>query len=102
MEKSLVYLLTGMQGGANRISILRSLREQPKNANRLATELDLNYKAVRHYLDLLTDHGLVTTAENQYAKLYFTTDKFTGHQETFERIASDIDTDNPRNDEKYM
>ncbi|WP_394343435.1 ArsR/SmtB family transcription factor [Halalkalicoccus subterraneus] len=91
-----------MQGGANRISILRSLREQPKNANQLATELDLNYKTVRHHLGLLTDHGLVTTTNNQYGKLYFTTDEFAGHQETFERITADVDSGNSRDNEKHM
>ncbi|MFC6905785.1 winged helix-turn-helix domain-containing protein [Halalkalicoccus tibetensis] len=100
VEKTLFYLLTGMRGGTNRVRILRSLLEQPKNANQLATDLNLNYKTVRHHLGLLTDHGIVTSTGSQYAEMYFTTDAFSEHREVFERISSDIDSSSPENKEK--
>lgn len=100
VEKILFYLLTGMRGGANRVRILQALLDQPRNANQLATDLDLNYKTVRHHLDLLADHGVVTTAGSQYAEMYFTTDEFYEKRETFARIASDIDSSSSQNKEK--
>lgn len=100
VEKILFYLLTGMRGGTNRVRILRSLLEQPRNANQLATDLDLNYKTIRHHIELLTDHGIVTATGSQYAKKYSIADEFTEHREVFERIASDIDSSSAQNEEK--
>lgn len=94
MEKALWYLLTATRGGENRLRIIRALFEQPKNANELAEELDVNYKTVRHHLDTLEEHGLVESGEQQYAKLHFLTDQFRRHRGRFEEIAQQVDTDN--------
>jgi DNA-binding transcriptional ArsR family regulator len=90
MEKALWYLLTATRGGANRVRIIDALSERPKNANRLAEELDVGYKTVRHHLDMLTDHGVVESGGNDYGKLYFLTDQFEAHRETFEEITEHV------------
>lgn len=87
MERILYYLLTGMRGGTNRIRIIRSLLDRPKNANQLAEELDLNYKTVRHHLDMLEEHDIVQTYGETYGEMCFLTEEFEAHQGTFERIA---------------
>lgn len=87
MERILYYLLTGMRGGTNRIRIIRSLLDRPKNANQLAEELELNYKTVRHHLDMLEEHDIVQTYGETYGEMYFLTDEFNAHRETFDRIA---------------
>ncbi len=53
MEAVLWYVLTGTRGGENRVRILKTVEEQPRNANQLAETLDLDYKTVRHHLDVL-------------------------------------------------
>jgi DNA-binding transcriptional ArsR family regulator len=87
MERILAYLLTGMRGGTNRIRIIRALMNQPRNANQLAETLDLNYKTIRHHLEMLEDHEIVQTYGDRYGEMYFLTDEFEEHRETFERIA---------------
>jgi predicted ArsR family transcriptional regulator len=96
MEQVLFYLLVGMRGGTNRIRILYSLLEQPKNTNQLANDLELNYKTVRHHLDLLEEHDLVEAAGDNYAEMYFATDLFKEHRTTFERIATQHHQDSIR------
>jgi DNA-binding transcriptional ArsR family regulator len=86
MEKALWYLLTATRGGENRVRLIRSLSDRPKNANKLAEELDVSYKTVRHHLDMLADHGIVEPGDNEYGKLYFLTDRFEKHRDTFEDI----------------
>jgi predicted ArsR family transcriptional regulator len=90
MEKALWYLLTATRGGENRARIIRRLSERPRNANQLAEDLDVSYKTVRHHLDALVDHDVVEPGENQYGKLYFLTDRFENHWETFERITEEL------------
>jgi predicted transcriptional regulator len=86
MEKALWYLLTATRGGENRVRLIRALSERPRNANKLAEELDVSYKTVRHHLDMLADHGVVESGGNEYGKLYFLTDRFEQNRDTFERI----------------
>ncbi|WP_136589295.1 ArsR/SmtB family transcription factor [Salinigranum halophilum] len=91
MEKALWYLLTATRGGENRVRLIRALSERPRNANKLAEELDVSYKTVRHHLDMLEDHGVVESGGNEYGKLYFLTDRFETNRETFERITEHMD-----------
>jgi DNA-binding transcriptional ArsR family regulator len=90
-DQTLWYLLTGTRGGPNRARIVRELADKPRNANRLAAELDVGYKTVRHHLETLQEHGLVESGGDDYGKLYFVTDRLEREWDTFERIAEEID-----------
>ena len=91
MEKALWYLLAGTRGAENRVRIVRELGDRPRNANRLAERLDLDYNTVRHHLDMLEDHDVVESGGGEYGKLYFLTDRFERHRDTFERIVGGED-----------
>jgi DNA-binding transcriptional ArsR family regulator len=70
MEAVLWYVLTGTRGGPNRVRILRALDDRPRNANRLAEDLDLDYKTVRHHLDVLVDNDVVVSSGDDYGAVY--------------------------------
>lgn len=91
MEKALWYLFAGTRGGENRVRIVRSISERPKNANQLADDLDVAYNTVRHHLDMLTEHHVVEHGDNDYGALYFLTDQFEHHHEAFEEIIKDME-----------
>ena len=93
MEKALWYLFTATRGGANRVRVVRSLAERPKNANRLAEELDIAYTTARHHLDMLRDHDVVERSDEDYAALFFLTDRFERNRDAFENIAQYVETD---------
>ncbi len=72
MDRLIWFLLAGTRGGPNRARILAALRERPRNANQLAEALALNYRTVLHHLELLAEHGLITTpARDAYGAVYF-------------------------------
>src|SRR5665811_673310 len=52
-NKLLCYLIEGTRGGKTRALILRHLAERSYNANQLATTLNMDYKTIRHHLELL-------------------------------------------------
>ena len=91
MEKALWYLLAGTRGGENRARIIRLVDERPRNANKLAGELDVDYNTVRHHLDVLLDHDIVERGGDDYGAMYFLTDRFEHHRETFEEITDRMD-----------
>ena len=90
MEKALWYLFAGSRGGVNRVRIVRNLRERPRNANELAGELDVDYNTITHHLDMLEEHDVVEPSDHDYGKLYFLTEQFERHSETFEEIAEEV------------
>jgi DNA-binding transcriptional ArsR family regulator len=89
MEKALWYLFAGSRGGANRVRIVRILRDRPHNANELAEELGVDYNTITHHLAMLEDHDVVEPSDHDYGKLYFLTDQFERHADTFEQIVEE-------------
>ena len=86
MEAVLWYVLTGTRGGANRARILRTLDARPRNANQLAEELDLDYKTVRHHLDVLLENDVVQRSGDDYGAVYLPSRRAKSHWETIEEI----------------
>lgn len=95
MEDTLWYLLAGTRGSENRTRIVRALDLQPRNANRLAEALDLDYNTVRHHLETLCEHGVVIRAGDGYGAVYRLTDRFEANRGTFERVLATVEYDLP-------
>jgi DNA-binding transcriptional ArsR family regulator len=90
MEAVLWYVLTGTRGGQNRARILRALDERPRNANQLAEDLDLDYKTVRHHLDVLGENGVVEDSGEDYGAVYSPTEAARDHWDTVEEILEKV------------
>ena len=86
MEAALWYVLTGTRGGPNRVRLLRAVDERPRNENQLAADLDLDYKTVRHHLDVLVDNDIVQSSGDDYGAVYLPTDRVRDHWNTVEDI----------------
>lgn len=69
--KLLRYLMEGTRGGNTRALILKNLSERPHNANQLAEALNLDYKTVRHHLNVLLKNGIITKKSDGYTAIYF-------------------------------
>lgn len=93
MEAVLWYVLAGTRGGANRARILRTLDERPRNANQLAEGLDLDYKTVRHHLDVLKDNNVVQDSGDEYGAVYLPTEQARVHWETIEEILDEVEVE---------
>jgi DNA-binding transcriptional ArsR family regulator len=65
------WLIAGSEGGVNRGRIIEALKKNPSNANQLSEALELDYKTIRHHLDVLGKNNLVTTMGGGYGKMFF-------------------------------
>jgi len=74
VKRLLWWLLAGSVGGLNRGRMLEALFNKPSNANELSKTLNLDYKTVRHHLDILEKNRLVTYTGTGYGKMYFPSD----------------------------
>ena len=91
MEAVLWYVLTGTRGGPNRVRFLRAVDERPRNANQLASDLELDYTTIRHHLDVLVENGMVQKSGGDYGAVYLTTDQVEHHWDTVEQIIEQVD-----------
>lgn len=95
MEGVLWYLLASSRGGETRTKILRVLDDQPRNANKIAEELDLDYTTVRHHLDVLTENNVLKRTGNGYGDIYLFTDQLERNRDTLEEILDTTDPEYP-------
>jgi DNA-binding transcriptional ArsR family regulator len=68
-----MYLFLGTKGGQNRIKIVRLLKEEPMNANKIREKLDLDYKTIQHHIRTLEENKMIvpSSSESAYGKMYF-------------------------------
>ena len=61
-KRLLWFVFAGSRGGLNRLKLVKAIRENPLNANQLAKEMSLDYKAIIHHIGVLekiTLHALI-------------------------------------------
>ena len=83
------WLIAGSRGGPMRAKMIEILRETPQNANQLATTLEVDYKTIRHHIELLEKNKMITAAggvESGYATTYFLSPALDENYALFEDI----------------
>jgi DNA-binding transcriptional ArsR family regulator len=85
-----MWLFKGTRGGTNRGRIIEALREEPMNTNQLRIALGLDYRTVRHHIEVLEDNDLITSAGNRYGKMYFVSQRLEESMEDFEEVWSQM------------
>lgn len=95
MRQLLWWLIGGSRGSRNRLRIVRTLQERPRNTNQLAEELDLNYKTVQHHLKILEENNILTVQGDNYGKMYFLSDQMKQNFDILEEIVeqTELETD---------
>lgn len=73
MKKLLWWLFAG-KGGVSRARIINKLNERPYNAHQIAEELNLDYKTIRHHLNILEKNKIITSSGEKYGMMYFLSD----------------------------
>ncbi len=90
MRKVLWWLIGGTRGGKNRLRILRTLENEPMNAHQLSKTLDLDYKTIRHHIEILEENQVITSMGEDYGKTYFLSERMEKNLDILEEIAKKI------------
>jgi len=70
-QKLLCHLIQGTRGGKTRALILKRLSEKSYNANQLAIALNMDYKTIRHHLNVLTKNGIIGKVNDTSSESYY-------------------------------
>ena len=84
------WLIAGTRGGPTRAKIISALKETPQNANQLATLLKMDYKTMRHHLEVLEKNKMVTSIGDRYGATYFLSQTLEDNYVLFEEIVKKI------------
>lgn len=84
------WLIAGTRGGPTRAKIIKTLRETPQNANQLATLLGMDYRTIRHHLEVLEKNRIITSAGEGYGTTYFLSPVMEDNYAQFEEIVKRI------------
>ena len=84
------WLIAGTRGGPTRAKIIKTLRETPQNANQLATLLGMDYRTIRHHLEVLEKNRIITSAGEGYGTTYFLSPMMEDNYVQFEEIVKRI------------
>jgi len=70
--------------------MIEALREAPRNANQLATLLGMDYRTIRHHIDVLEKNKIITSAGGGYGTTYFLSPVMEENYALFEEIVKKI------------
>src|SRR4030042_2150183 len=84
------WLIAGTRGGPTRAKIIQSLKETPQNANQLAIQLKMDYKTMRHHLEVLEKNKIITSVGDRYGATYFLSQAMEENYGVFEEIMKKI------------
>lgn len=84
------WLIAGTRGGPTRARIIVALKETPQNANQLATLLKMDYKTMRHHIEVLEKNKMLTSVGDRYGATYFLSQVLEDNYALFEEIAKKI------------
>ena len=91
MKQILWWLIAGSRGGLNRARIIMALHKRPYNANQLTQLFGLDYKTVRHHLDVLKKHHVITATGEDYGTMYFLSEPMKTSFDDFLAIWKQVD-----------
>lgn len=90
MKYLLGWLIAGTRGGLTRAKIIKTLQENPQNANQLANTLKMDYRTIRHHIKILEKNKLITSAGNGYGTTYFPSLVLEENYSLFEEIVNKL------------
>ena len=87
MKNLLWYLVAGTRGGESRGKIIELLKKKPSNANKIAEMLKLDYKTIRHHLEVLEKNNVIISInKDKYGAVYFLSELMESNIKVFGEI----------------
>lgn len=71
--------------------LVSTIRQKPLNANQLAKELGLDYKAIQHHIGVLEKNNLITRVGDRYGATYFLSTFLEVNLEAFDEIVRKLE-----------
>jgi len=90
-KRLLWFVFMGSKGGLNRIRFISLIRNKPLNANQIAKEMNLDYKAIQHHVGVLEKNNMITRVGDKYGATFFISTFLEVNLDVFDEIVSKLE-----------
>ncbi|MFZ0183536.1 MAG: winged helix-turn-helix domain-containing protein [Nitrosotalea sp.] len=90
-KRLLWFIFMGSKGGLNRIRFISLIRNKPLNANQIAKEMNLDYKAIQHHVGVLEKNNMITRVGDKYGATFFISTFLEVNLDVFDEIVSKLE-----------
>jgi len=90
-KRLLWFVFAGSRGGTNRLRLVQAIQKTPLNANQLAKELGLDYKAIIHHVRVLEKNNIITRIGEKYNVTFFISAFLEANLDSFLEIAQKLE-----------
>jgi len=102
MKRLFSSVFTGMSGRYTRMRIICAITEEPMNTRELSKKLDLDYKTVRHNIEVLESNNLIDREGEGYGDIFFPSELLSSNLPTLYKIIRKVEDKLDRPEKKYI
>ena len=102
MNELFSSVFTGMSGRYTRMRIICAITENPLNTQELARKLGLDYKTIKHNIEVLEKNSLITRHGEGYGDVFFPSDLISSNLPTLYSVIRKVEAKLDRPEKKYI
>lgn len=102
MNELFTSVFTGMSGRYTRLRIICSITEMPMNTLELSKKLELDYKTIKHNIDVLEKNNLIVRQGEGYGDIFFTSDLISTNLPTLYKVIRKVEEKLDKPEKKYI
>ncbi|MCC7553770.1 MAG: winged helix-turn-helix domain-containing protein [Methanobacteriaceae archaeon] len=90
MDKLFISMFLSERGGKTRQKIVIKLLKRPYNANQLSKKINMQYRTIKHHLNILLEENIIEKENKKYGALYSISYKMKRDEKNFEKFKKQI------------
>ena len=102
MNELFSSIFTGMSGRYTRMRIICAITENPLNTQEIARKLGLDYKTIKHNIDVLEKNNLITRHGEGYGDVFFPSELISSNLPTLYSVIRKVEAKLDRPGKKYI
>ena len=102
MNEIFTSVFTGMSGRYTRLRIICSITEIPMNTLELSKKLELDYKTIKHNIDVLEKNNLIIRQGAGYGDVFFPSDLISMNLPTLYKVIRKVEDKLDKSEKKYI
>ena len=95
-------VFTGMSGRYTRLRIICAITGDPINSMELSEKLNLDYKTIKHNIEVLEKNGLIVRKGEGYGDIFFPSELISSNLPTLYSVIRKVEAKLDRIEKKYI
>ncbi len=95
-------VFTGMGGRYTRLRILCAITEDPMNTMELSKKLEMDYKTIKHSIEVLEKNDLIVREGEGYGDMFFPSEKISSNLPTLYTVIRKVEKKFEKFEKKYI